>query len=55
VSNLVFLLAAVVVAALGIALLWARSRAPRSVDSGVEGFSRQMDALSPRDKRPPRK
>ncbi len=53
-SNLVFLLAAVVVAALGIALLWARSRAPRSVDSGVEGFSRQMDALSPRDKRPPR-
>jgi hypothetical protein len=54
VSNLVFLLAAVVVAALGIALLWARSRAPRSVDSGVEGFSRQMDALSPRDKRPPR-
>jgi hypothetical protein len=55
VSNLLFLVAAVVVAALGIAVLWARSRAPRSVDSGVEGFSRQMDALSPRDRRPPRK
>ena len=54
-SNLLFLVAAVVVAALGIAVLWARSRAPRSVDSGVEGFSRQMDALSPRgERRPPR-
>jgi hypothetical protein len=55
VSNLLFLVAAVAVAALGIAVLWARSRAPRSVDSGVEGFNRQMDALSPRDKRPPRR
>lgn len=53
-SNLIFLVAAVAVAALGIAVLWARSRAPRSVDSGVEGFSKQMDALSPRDRRPPR-
>jgi hypothetical protein len=54
VSNLLFLVAAVVVASLGILVLWARSRAPRSVDSGVDGFTRQMDALSPRD-RPPRK
>ncbi len=54
-SNLLFLLAAVVVAALGIAVLWGRSRAPRSVDSGVEGFNRQMEALSPRDRRPPRR
>jgi hypothetical protein len=54
VSNLLFLVAAVAVAALGIAVLWARSRAPRSVDSGVEGFNRQMDALSPRDRRPPK-
>jgi len=38
----------------GIAVLWARSRSPRSVDSGVEGFNRQMDALSPRDRRPHR-
>ncbi len=53
-SNLLFLVAAVVVAALGILVLWARSRAPRSVDSGVDGFARQMDALSPRD-RPPRR
>ena len=47
-SNLIFLLAAVAVAALGILVLWARSRAPRSVDSGVDGFNRQMDALSPK-------
>jgi hypothetical protein len=55
VSNLVFLLGAILIAALGIAVLWARSRSPRSVDSGVEGFNRQMEALSPRDKRPPRR
>ncbi len=53
-SNLLFLIAAMAVAGLGIAVLWARSRPPRSVDSGVEGFNRQMDALSPRDRRPPR-
>ena len=55
-SNLLFLVAAVVVAALGIAVLWARSRAPRSVDSGVDSFSKQMDALSPKgERRPPRR
>jgi hypothetical protein len=55
VSNLLFLLAAVVVAAVGIAVLWSRSRTPRSVDSGVEGFNKQMEALSPRgERRPPR-
>ena len=53
-SNLLFLVAAVAVAAIGIAVLWARSRSPRSVDSGVEGFARQMEALSPRDRRPPK-
>jgi hypothetical protein len=56
VSNLLFLVAAVVVAALGIAVLLARSRAPRSVESGVDSFSKQMDALSPRgERRPPRR
>ena len=50
-TNLLFLLAAVVVAAIGIAVLWARSRGPRTVDSGVDGFNRQMQALSPRDER----
>jgi hypothetical protein len=58
VTNLLFLLAAIVVAAIGIGVLWMRSRSPRSVDSGVDGFARQMDALSPnrttRDKRPRR-
>lgn len=53
-TNLLFLFAAVVVATLGIVVLWARSRPPRSVDSGVTGFSKQMEALSPRDRRPPR-
>lgn len=53
-TNLLFLLAAVMAAAIGIGVLWARSRSPRSVDSAVDGFHRQMDALSPRDRRPPR-
>jgi hypothetical protein len=52
VTNLLFLLAAVLAASVGIAVLWAHSRSPRSMDSGVEGFNRQMDALSPRDRRP---
>jgi hypothetical protein len=55
VTNLLFLVAAVVVAAIGIAVLWVRSRAPRSVDSGVDGFARQMEALSPNRDRKPRR
>ncbi len=51
-TNLLFLLAAVVVAAIGIAILWARSRTPRSFDSGVDHFNRQMDALSPKSNPP---
>lgn len=54
-SNLLFLIVAVLVAALGIAVLWMRSKGPRSVDSGVDGFHRQMKALSPRDDRRPRR
>ncbi len=54
-SNLLFLLAAVLVAAIGIAVLWARSRGPRTVDSGVDGFNRQMQALSPKGSQRPRR
>jgi hypothetical protein len=48
-GNLLFLLLAVGVAALGITALWARGRSPRSVNSGVDDFNARMDALAPDD------
>lgn len=51
-ANLLFLLLAVVVAGVGILVLWARGRSPRSVRSGVDDFSARMDALAP-DRPPP--
>lgn len=53
-GNLLFLLLAVAVAALGIAALWLRGRAPRSVHSGVDDFSARMNALAPDQRTPPR-
>lgn len=51
-GNLLFLLLAVVVAALGILVLWLRGRSPRSVHSGVDDFAARMDALAPDRERP---
>jgi len=50
-TNLLFLFLAVALAALGIFLLWVRTRRPRSVGSGVDSFARQMKAIAP-DRRP---
>ena len=46
-GNLLFLVLAAVVAGLGILIMWARGRSPRSVGSGVDDFSRRMQALAP--------
>ena len=51
-GNLLFLLLAVVVAAIGIAVLWLRGRSPRSVHSAVDEHTSRMDALAP-DRRHP--
>jgi hypothetical protein len=51
-GNLLFLLLAVVVAGLGIMVLWARGRSPRSVHSGIDDFSARMEALAPDDQPP---
>jgi hypothetical protein len=51
-GNLLFLLLAVGVAALGILALWARGRSPRSVHSGVDDFNARMDALAPERESP---
>jgi len=49
-GGLAFLLIAVLVSAVGTAVLWMRNRGSTSLDNGVEEFQREMRALSP-DKR----
>jgi hypothetical protein len=49
VSALVFLLLAVVVAVVGCVALWYQHRTPNTLDSGIEAFRREMDALAPQD------
>jgi hypothetical protein len=53
VSGLAFLLIAVVLSAAGITILWFRSRKPTSWDSGIEEFSRNMQALAPDNRTAP--
>jgi hypothetical protein len=45
----VFLLLAVLVSAVGCAVLWYQHRTPNTFDSGIEAFRREMDALAPQD------
>ena len=44
---LLFLLVPVVVVALAATVGWVRNRQPTSLQSGVDSFRREMDALSP--------
>ena len=46
-SGLAFLLIALAISVVGSLLLWARTRRPGSVDSGIDAFRREMRALSP--------
>ncbi len=48
-SALVFLLLAVLVSAVGCGVLWYQHRTPNTLDSGIEAFRREMDALAPQD------
>ena len=48
-SALVFLLLAALVSAVGCAVLWYQHRTPNTLDSGIEAFRREMDALAPQD------
>jgi len=47
VSGLAFLLIALAISVLGSLLLWVRTRRPSSLDSGIDAFQREMQALSP--------
>jgi hypothetical protein len=47
VSSLLYLLAAVVLSVVGCLLLYARHRRPRSLEAGIDEFSRELRALAP--------
>lgn len=46
-SNLIYLLIAIALSVIGSLVLWARTRQPRSVESGIEQFARELRALAP--------
>ncbi len=46
-SNLAYLIGAVVLAIIGGLIVWLRHRQPKSVDANVESFSRGLRALAP--------
>ena len=50
-SNLLYLLAVIGLSVLGTTILWYRHRKPRSLESGIHEFNRELRALSP--ERPP--
>jgi hypothetical protein len=47
VSNLLYLGAAVLISLVGSVVVVLRNHRPTSIESGVEDFARQRDALSP--------
>ena len=46
-SNLVFLLIALVLSVVGVFALWVRNRAPSSPHSSIDEFHEKMQALAP--------
>jgi hypothetical protein len=47
VSNLLYVLAALVLSVVGSLALWYRHRKPRSMEFGVDEFQRELKALAP--------
>jgi hypothetical protein len=54
-SALVFLAIAVGLSAIGCVVLWVRHRQPKSVESGIDAFRREMLALAPSRDEPRRR
>lgn len=50
-SSLAFLAVAVALSLLGSLILWIRHRRPRSLEAGIDEFSRELKALAP-DRKP---
>lgn len=46
-SAIGFLLIALVVSLVGGIYLWLQHRTPKTLDSGIKAFQREMDALAP--------
>lgn len=46
-SNLLYLLVAVLLSAVGCTFLWLRHRKPQNLESGIDEFSRELRALAP--------
>jgi hypothetical protein len=53
VNAIGFLLIVLVVSAVGCLILWIQHRSPSTLESGIEAFQREMDALAPPDEGPP--
>jgi hypothetical protein len=48
-SALIFLLIVLVISAIGGGVLWLQHRSPNTLESGIEAFQREMQALAPPD------
>ena len=48
-NALVFLFLVLVVSGIGSAILWYQHRSPNTLESGIEAFQREMEALAPPD------
>lgn len=46
-SNLLYLVIALALSVIGSLILWYRHRRPRSMESGIDEFSRELKALAP--------
>ena len=46
-SNLLYLLVAILLSIIGSLILWYRHRRPRSMESGIDEFNRELKALAP--------
>ena len=51
-NAVAFLMIAVVISVVGSSVLYLRSRTPTSLESGIDTFRREMQALAPRDEVP---
>lgn len=51
-SPFVFLLIPVVIIVLASLVMWLRGRQPQTLHSGIDGFQREMKALSPEARAP---
>ncbi len=46
-SNLIYLGLAAIFTAVGCTVIWVRQRKPTGVDTGIDAFRRELEALAP--------